>query len=974
ATAPSPAAATAAASPPTVVANAADEQKNAAIQRQADEIEQQQSQTAAGQGLTLLGIPIHIEMLGLFDTVASVGLSPALPFVSGHFSWADQTMPLEKAGMAGFVKNGYHFVAAHEQRKSFSVDSICIKGGYPKGNFQELLYPGVHSDVGGGYPPGEQYRALDGMGHVLSQIALHDMYAKCWQHGMPLQVHAEHPDLAAELAKVLASNSRFKLQHYEKMNRNVAEEFDVQLPLVQRFNQWLASLSAGDLPKTIEAQTHHITAWRIYRWLSRDIAGYADHLGVMGTGDLDTRDLKEKKEQVQAREALIRRKRQALNDAYLGKAPAQLTAEAAQLAQEEEAALLKQAGLADIEHSDELLNAVANKNYVPGNDGWDLLEAAMEFKADYFQQFRIESFMSVGQILNVAIGGSMYMLNNDNEAEEFKSIYDEGNTLYYGNGAESGGGASNGSSNSLSAAAAVALPAGPVAKGEDRADAGEDTADTAGGKEGQAESEGKEDTAKIRDMFRQADKLALSSGTVLAMLRAQQAGTRGTELMKVGLDAALERLKKGNDSQAAQAALKLKKVPGGYPTQHAKLVELFDEQIHDSRAWFMHQSAIMSREPFTDYFRYRLVFSGRVSNKPLSPIMIADRIVGLAGISRSAYLSIKYRNPAYLLMGLNNPTLFVGEPAIQALYTAAGDYERILIDPETGRIAPTTDNAKALWAFTENMQKAVEEMKNDLANTDPWSREDFQNRLADQIRPHLNETSRNLEQIIRLLNQRSDEAQEIGDMEQYTADKRLLKQISEQHDMIETDLAQSDGISPAVPTDIAGNGGADSGAPAMLGLPSIASGLPVGSIATGLADTNAAAAPLAEITPQSTADYLRAELMRYQNSLQQNGDNAVALLHNGVGDPQQLGSVFYNNAAGDITEQSIERISMAALKDLGLDIEANEYILENLSDKSQDGIIRLTQDLRSGRVPDELRSLPADKLELMRTTLEKWIG
>ncbi|XOM63155.1 DUF2235 domain-containing protein, partial [Pseudomonas aeruginosa] len=35
------------------------------------------------------GLPISIEFLGLFDTVAAVGLADSAPFAAGHMDWAD---------------------------------------------------------------------------------------------------------------------------------------------------------------------------------------------------------------------------------------------------------------------------------------------------------------------------------------------------------------------------------------------------------------------------------------------------------------------------------------------------------------------------------------------------------------------------------------------------------------------------------------------------------------------------------------------------------------------------------------------------------------------------------------------------------------------------------------------------------------------------------------------------------------------
>ncbi|MFY0583563.1 hypothetical protein ACN28S_63020 [Cystobacter fuscus] len=45
-------------------------------------------------------------------------------------------------------------IAAHEIRNSFPVDSVLQGNSYPK-NCREMVYPGAHSDVGGGYRRGE---------------------------------------------------------------------------------------------------------------------------------------------------------------------------------------------------------------------------------------------------------------------------------------------------------------------------------------------------------------------------------------------------------------------------------------------------------------------------------------------------------------------------------------------------------------------------------------------------------------------------------------------------------------------------------------------------------------------------------------------------------------------------------------------------------------------------------------------------
>lgn len=82
--------------------------------------------------------PVRIKFMGLFDTVASVG-GPTL-----HLDWAsDLAIPPE-------VERCVHFVSAHEVREAFPLDSVRVGRTYPT-NCEEVVYPGVHSDVGGGY-------------------------------------------------------------------------------------------------------------------------------------------------------------------------------------------------------------------------------------------------------------------------------------------------------------------------------------------------------------------------------------------------------------------------------------------------------------------------------------------------------------------------------------------------------------------------------------------------------------------------------------------------------------------------------------------------------------------------------------------------------------------------------------------------------------------------------------------------------
>lgn len=171
-----------------------------------------------GSGLALRGgYPVQVYFLGLFDTVASVGVpmsannfalkrragldwrdlvsrrhgdgpqadlerlafgepgaDPASGPADGHADWAEglQIPPL--------VARCVHMVAAHEVRNSFPLDSTLQGNAYPSG-VQEMVYPGVHSDVGGGYREGE-----GGKSAMLAQVPLRAMLQAAIEAGVPL--------------------------------------------------------------------------------------------------------------------------------------------------------------------------------------------------------------------------------------------------------------------------------------------------------------------------------------------------------------------------------------------------------------------------------------------------------------------------------------------------------------------------------------------------------------------------------------------------------------------------------------------------------------------------------------------------------------------------------------------------------------------------------------------------------------------
>ncbi len=121
------------------------------------------------------GIPLRVQFMGLLDTVASVGIAGMYSMAEGRQSWADDNMQIHPA-----VEQCLHFVAGHEVRSCFPSDSVRIGHRYPA-NAKEYVYPGAHSDVGGGYHPLAQGKSVD-----LARIPGLDMHKAALVAGVPL--------------------------------------------------------------------------------------------------------------------------------------------------------------------------------------------------------------------------------------------------------------------------------------------------------------------------------------------------------------------------------------------------------------------------------------------------------------------------------------------------------------------------------------------------------------------------------------------------------------------------------------------------------------------------------------------------------------------------------------------------------------------------------------------------------------------
>lgn len=137
------------------------------------------------------GYQIRFHFLGLFDTVASFGV----PSMNVRLPFEERELVVSP-----HVERCVHYVAANEVRVAFPVDLIR-KNGKLAGDWIESVYPGVHSDVGGGYGPKDQ-----GIDNNFARIPMRDMMRQAVVSGVRMMSYNEVEEVNEPLF-----NERFKV-------------------------------------------------------------------------------------------------------------------------------------------------------------------------------------------------------------------------------------------------------------------------------------------------------------------------------------------------------------------------------------------------------------------------------------------------------------------------------------------------------------------------------------------------------------------------------------------------------------------------------------------------------------------------------------------------------------------------------------------------------------------------------------------
>lgn len=210
---------------------------------------------------TLAGIPLNIQFMGLFDTVASVGIAGVYSFLEGRQGWAEENMQIPGSQI---VRQCVHLVAAHEVRACFPLDSVRVDHTYPE-NTVEIVYPGAHSDVGGGYlpqalgkddwdgdkPPSEQDLQLP-------RITCFDMYCRAMQAGVPFYtVQQLRQSVSKEVADALLPSSQTLAdleRYYSLANVPTGPVEDMLRAHMGQYHAWRWKMGADGLDASPEMQ------------------------------------------------------------------------------------------------------------------------------------------------------------------------------------------------------------------------------------------------------------------------------------------------------------------------------------------------------------------------------------------------------------------------------------------------------------------------------------------------------------------------------------------------------------------------------------------------------------------------------------------------------------------------------------------------------------------------------------------------
>ncbi|MDF7675599.1 hypothetical protein PT286_02470, partial [Neisseriaceae bacterium ESL0693] len=274
-----------------------------------------------------------------------------------------------------------------------------------------------------------------------------------------------------------------------------------------------------------------------------------------------------------------------------------------------------------------------------------------------------------------------------------------------------------------------------------------------------------------------------------------------------------------------------------------------------------------------------------------------------------------------------------------ALKSLGKNYDRIMVDPATGRVLPTTANASALWDFSHDVQETVAAVDKDYANNKPWTQEQFNQQVMSQIEQRFDETMKNLNEIRKLLEEQKKAAAAANDKGALQKTGQLLNQVDDNMNKLQQAMTESQALS-----------GVDNAAAIIpagvlpqrsLSLPVVENPLPGTQLPAGM-----------ELSIENVRLHIQEQLSALSPLTAQAEGTADGL------------------AAIDTTKR---QITQAALQELGIESEMNEYLSGRLLEESQPQLRLLAEELSAGKTPEALQTLSPMKLQRVRQLLQQYL-
>ena len=97
----------------------------------------------------------EIDFVGVWDTVGSLGIPERVKVFATNFDQATaHRNEFHDTTLSPLVKNAFHAVAADELREDFQP-TLWTSAPAPEQTLEQVYFPGVHADIGGGYQESE---------------------------------------------------------------------------------------------------------------------------------------------------------------------------------------------------------------------------------------------------------------------------------------------------------------------------------------------------------------------------------------------------------------------------------------------------------------------------------------------------------------------------------------------------------------------------------------------------------------------------------------------------------------------------------------------------------------------------------------------------------------------------------------------------------------------------------------------------